>query len=145
MISESTVVWNIEPRDSSSSRSWAALVRFPLCAIAIWPRLQSIVSGWAFRSSDEPVSVFVVLRDRTNGTMLRAEVTSDPRRWNPGESTVFEARIVAPPGAYDVLLHLPDAAESLRDRPEYAVRFANPGVWEASGMNRLAETVTVGR
>ena len=43
MISLSTVVWKIEPRASSSSRSWAALVRLPLWAMAIWPRAQSTV------------------------------------------------------------------------------------------------------
>ena len=37
MISLSTVVWKIEPRASSSSRSCAALVRLPLWAMAIWP------------------------------------------------------------------------------------------------------------
>ncbi len=55
MISLSTVVWKIEPLASSSSRSWAALVRLPLWAMAIWPRAQSTVSGWALRKCDEPV------------------------------------------------------------------------------------------
>ena len=49
MISLSTVVWKTRPRLSSSSRSAAALVRLPLCAMAIWPRAQSTVSGWALR------------------------------------------------------------------------------------------------
>ena len=55
MISLSTVVWKIDPLDSSSSRSCAALVKFPLCAIAICPLEQSTVKGCAFASSDEPV------------------------------------------------------------------------------------------
>ena len=49
MISLSTVVWKIDPLFSSSSRSSEALVRLPLCAMAIWPRAQSTVSGCALR------------------------------------------------------------------------------------------------
>ena len=55
MISLSTVVWKIDPRSSSSSRSAAALVRLPLCAMAICPLAQSTVSGWALPMFDEPV------------------------------------------------------------------------------------------
>ena len=47
------------------------------------------------------------------------------------------------PGDYELALWLPDAAESLRERPEYAVRFANDGVFsETRGHNVLA-TVTI--
>jgi hypothetical protein len=50
------------------------------------------------------------------------------------------------PGVCDILLQLPDSAPSLSDRPEYAVRLANPGVWEpATGMNRLAETAILAK
>jgi hypothetical protein len=48
------------------------------------------------------------------------------------------------PGEYDVLVQLPDASEVLADRPEYAVRFANVGVWEEkTGMNRLGDVARV--
>jgi hypothetical protein len=41
--------------------------------------------------------------------------------------------------ASDIAAHLADAAPSLRDRQEFAVRFANAGVWEPdTGMNRVA-------
>jgi hypothetical protein len=50
------------------------------------------------------------------------------------------------PGAYDLLLHLPDASPRLRERPAYAVRLANAGVWEAAtGLNALGGTVRVTR
>jgi hypothetical protein len=64
----------------------------------------------------------------------------------PSELATFRITTTLAPGEYDILLHLPDTAPSLRDRPEYAIRFANPGVWEpATGLNRLAETATVGK
>ena len=55
MISLSTVVWKMDPLASSSSRSWAALVRLPLCPMAIRPLAQSTVSGCALTMLDDPV------------------------------------------------------------------------------------------
>ena len=55
MISLSAVVWKMEPLRSSSSRRTAALIRLPLCAIAIWPRTQSTTNGCAFFSVLDPV------------------------------------------------------------------------------------------
>ena len=48
MISLSAVVWKMEPFRSSSSRKRSALVKLPLCAIAICPRTQSTTKGCAF-------------------------------------------------------------------------------------------------
>ena len=48
------------------------------------------------------------------------------------------------PGAYDVLLSLPDDARGLKERPEYAIRLANADVWEpATGLNSLRASVQV--
>jgi hypothetical protein len=42
------------------------------------------------------------------------------------------------PGNYSLALFLPDADETLRARPEYAVQLANTGLWDASdGKNAL--------
>jgi len=91
-----------------------------------------------------PRPVFLVLRNRASGSLQRITVDSDPRRWMPSEESVIRMEVRAVPGEYDVLLYLPDAAERLRDRPEYAVRFANDGVWEPdTGMNRLSTVVKV--
>jgi Domain of unknown function (DUF4832)/Domain of unknown function (DUF4874) len=91
-----------------------------------------------------PRPVILVLRNRATGREERAPVATDPRRWNPGESTALRMMANVRPGEYDVLLYLPDAAESLRSRPEYSLRFANTGVWEpATGMNHLADVAHV--
>ncbi|SPE42322.1 hypothetical protein SBA3_520003 [Candidatus Sulfopaludibacter sp. SbA3] len=109
-------------------------------------RVTATIRNEGFSNLYNPRPVILVLRDRATGRMERVTVATDPRRWMLGESTQVHATAKAPPGEYEILLHLPDAAESLRGRPEYAVRFANDGVWEAAtGMNRLAETATVGR
>jgi hypothetical protein len=93
-------------------------------------RVSVTVRNDGFGNLYNPRPVVLVLRDRATGKMQRTVAETDPRRWMPGESTTFHAAVTAAPGTYDVLLPLPDAAEALRDRPEYAVRFANTGAWE---------------
>ena len=90
----------------------------------------------------------VVLRPKAGGESILLATGEDPRRWMTGRETAVRIAANIPEaaaiGEYEVLLWLPDLAASLQDRPEYAVRLANAGVWEpASGMNRLAHVVTV--
>jgi hypothetical protein len=48
------------------------------------------------------------------------------------------------PGDYELLLHLADPYPSIHDRPEYSIRLANQGLWEAeTGYNKLNTIVTV--
>ncbi|MGO9258036.1 MAG: DUF4832 domain-containing protein [Bryobacteraceae bacterium] len=109
-------------------------------------RVSVTVRNDGFANLYNPRPVVLVLRDRAVGRIERVPVAADPRRWMPSEATTFTVTATLPPGEYDILLHMPDAAPSLRDRPEYAVRFANPGVWEpATGMNRLAESAAIGK
>ena len=101
-----------------------------------------------FANLYNPRPLEVVLRHQPSGRLYRLQTTDDPRRWLPGEPHTVETSggipADAPAGAYDVLLHLPDAAAALRDRPEYAVRFANDDVWEpATGMNALRRQVRI--
>lgn len=101
--------------------------------------------GWAAPYNARPVEV--VLRDHRTGALTRIPVTADPRRWQPGTTTLNLTPVVPSglrPGRYDVLLALPDAAPSIHDRPDYAVRFANQGTWDAAcGCNALGAHVVV--
>ena len=76
------------------------------------------------------------MRDRSTGQTTAIPLALDPRRWTSGKEhrVVIAADVPAAvtPGSYDVLLNLPDAAAGLRSRPEYAVRLANQGTWEAA-------------
>ena len=50
----------------------------------------------------------------------------------------------AVPDDYTLALWLPDAATSIRDRAEYAIRFVNQGTWGAtSGYNLLTSTLSI--
>jgi len=109
-------------------------------------RITLTVRNEGFGNLYNPRPVVLVLRERATGRIERVPIPTDPRRWMPAESTTVRASATLPPGEYDVFLHLPDAAPSLRDRPEFAVRFANAGVWESdTGMNRLTERAVIGK
>jgi len=94
-----------------------------------------------------PRPVVIVLQDGTR--RLTAELAKvDPRRWEPGNPIVLETKLRIPadvqPGDHRLSLWLPDAQSTLRDRPEYSVRIANAGVWDAaSGDNELTKIVKI--
>lgn len=102
--------------------------------------------GYAAMYRERPV--YVVLE--ADGARYTFPVPSaDPRRWEPGVEHLVRAAIVLPvsipTGTYSLGLWLPDRAASLRERPEYAVRFANRDVWDAaSGVNVLTRELEVG-
>jgi hypothetical protein len=107
----------------------------------------SVVNN-GFANLYNPRPLEVVLRHRASGQIHRLRTAEDPRRWLPGEPHTVEFTGGIPagvaPGAYDVLLHLPDAGAALQGRPEFAVRFANEDVWEpATGMNSLRRHVRI--
>ncbi len=106
--------------------------------------LDVTVKNEGFGALFNPRPLFVVFRERGTEKVHRLKVATDPRRWMPGERASFGATLRLEPGAYDALVHLPDPSDRLAGRSEYAVRFANDGVWEsATGMNRLAGVVVV--
>ena len=125
-----------------------ALATLPLAVRRGAPLHLSLVvhnDGWA--APYNPRDTQLVLRNRKTQVVTRLHLRTDPRRWQPGVTTIALRRKVPArlkPGQYDVLLALPDPAPSLRDRPEYAIRFANAGVWDPQcGCNSLQTTVKV--
>jgi hypothetical protein len=94
-----------------------------------------------FAAPFNPRPLHVVLS--APGTSYDAKLSVDSRKWEPGEHKVVVRLSIpskAPRAAYRLALALPDDAGSLAGRREYAVRFANAGVWDAKeGVNVLAE------
>jgi len=77
-----------------------------------------------------------------------AKLPDDPRHFAPGSTTTVTHRFCLPaniaPGSYALLLSLPDPVPALATRPEYAIRLANQGTWEAStGSNNLNRSLAV--
>jgi hypothetical protein len=97
--------------------------------------------------------VEVVLRNTQTGAIVRLPVTTpvDSRLWlpGPGETKTLAVSVPIPAtvasGTYEMLLNLPDPEPSLNQRPEYSIRLANVGPWEAAtGYNNLKSSVNIG-
>jgi hypothetical protein len=87
-----------------------------------------------------PRSVYLVLEG--GGTRHEVELKGvDPRSWAPGETSSVSVHLELPAdvsGTKSLTLWMPDAAQAIATRPEYAVRFANSGVWrDVEGDNVL--------
>lgn len=102
-----------------------------------------------FASPYNPRGLEIVLRSSDALYRLPIQMQFDPRRWLPDDGEIVvsvQAGLPAamPVGRYDVLLHLPDPYAQLYARPEYAIRLANSGMWEArTGFNHLGVSVDV--
>jgi hypothetical protein len=107
-----------------------------------------------YASPMNPRPVLVVLHAGAGATPYFAELggdDADPRRWAPppDENPRTLSRTIGvpesvPEGTYALSLWLPDAAPSIRARPDYAVRFANVDTWDAAtGRNVLTQTLTI--
>lgn len=103
--------------------------------------------GFAPPVNPRPIDV-VLQSGSTTYTALLTGDDVDPRRWAPGTTTTFARTIGVPssalPDDYTLALWLPDAAPSIRARPEYAIRFVNQGTWGATtGYNLLTSTLSI--
>lgn len=109
---------------------------------------------WSFRLQNEGFAPLynerpVYLRVLEGGNVVEEiELPElDPRHWLPGthQFQLETTLSVEPEGeAVTLALWLPDRSESLHDRPEYSVRFANAGTWNAArGDQTLVTGMTV--
>ncbi|MFJ2817346.1 DUF4832 domain-containing protein [Streptomyces sp. NPDC087294] len=104
------------------------------------------VKNDGFAAPFNPRGLELVLRNTATSQVYRLPLTGDPRRWAPGTTTTVDRTPTLPadlpPGSYRMLLNLPDP--QLPTRPEYSIRLANQGTWEAAtGYNDLLHTLTV--
>jgi hypothetical protein len=81
--------------------------------------------------------LYIVLFNDTERYEVKTSI--DPRAWQPGTSS-FTMQLHIPSnadeGEYQLALWLPDAYETLRDNPLYAIRFANENIFdEQTGLN----------
>jgi hypothetical protein len=114
-------------------------------------QLTLIIKNTGFAAPYNPRGFEIILRSHADNTLYRPTLltTPDPRRWLPdlGKITLnlaLQLPADIPAGGYDVLLNLPDPAPTLYGRPEYSIRMATQGVWEAdTGFNDLLVDMTV--
>lgn len=107
-------------------------------------RVELDVSNDGFACPNSPRTVHFVL---AGSTRLNFVVPVDIRGLMPGEDYTLWAELPVPSslaeGEYDLALWLPDRDPSLSIRPEYSIRLANSGVWDASAGYNVLRTVTV--
>lgn len=102
-----------------------------------------------FASPFNPRDVKLVLQSLFEpDSIYEVYLPDDPRFWFGGQEVTVEHEIgipeEVPEGMYQLKIMLPDPEPTLHDRPEYAIRFANTGVWETStGYNDLNHVVIV--
>lgn len=100
--------------------------------------LQIANEGWAAPINKRHPEV--IFQGKTK--RYRIALSNDIRRWYAGEThrleTAFALPADMPAGDYEVYLNLPDAYSTLHDNPEFSIRLANTGVWNAeTGYNKL--------
>jgi hypothetical protein len=100
--------------------------------------------GWA--APFNPRGVNLVLRSVKGGRAYRIALDADPRTWAAGATTTLSQKVKVPAsvpaGRYALALELPDPL--LPGRPEYSIRTANDGLWDAAtGLNDLRAGITV--
>lgn len=105
------------------------------------------LTNQGFASMFNPRPMYIVLQNSSNRYEISIP-TIDPRRWMSGQEQTIPVNVnlstnIAP-GTYKLGLWLPDAYSSLRNKPEYAVRFANTNTWDATtGVNILTSDFQV--
>jgi hypothetical protein len=102
-------------------------------------------AGYASPYNKRPAKL--LLRNTTTKEIKSFTLSSDVRKWYSGDNKITESFSLPadfPAGDYEMLLSLADAYPSIAAMPEYSIRFANEGVWEAeTGYNKLNHIVKV--
>ncbi|AKF05377.1 DUF4832 domain-containing protein [Sandaracinus amylolyticus] len=101
-------------------------------------RLRVSVRNEGYAAPFNPRPVWLAL----DGVGAVAIPESDVRRWAAGETSELDVRVrlpaSVPAGEHAIALWMPDASERIAARPEYAIRTANEGTWDAEhGWNVL--------
>lgn len=108
------------------------------------------MSNTGFGKLYNPRPIQVLLVPTGGGAPVVIDAVLDARTTMPlaGETTTFtletEVSSSVPTGSYFVQLRLPDAEPGLQNNPNYSIRLANQGVWNAQlGANDLGLWVNV--
>lgn len=100
-----------------------------------------------YASPFNPRTAKLVMRNADGGKEFVYDLSTNVQKWFSGNikiSETIQMNSGMPVGKYDLYLYLPDKYESIGKRPEYAIRFANKDLWDATtGYNNLKISVTI--
>jgi hypothetical protein len=102
--------------------------------------------GWAAPYNPRDMEILLIKSDGSEKYWVR--LADNPQDWSPKRNMTMDRLIAIPEniseGTYKVYLNLPDPEPDLFNRPEYAIRLANEGTWDAlSGYNDLKTNLVI--
>jgi hypothetical protein len=105
------------------------------------------LSDDGYASVVKPRPIYLVFANGTERYNIQLRDV-DVRTWVSGDVTLSKQTVTLPSnmpsGTYKLALWLPDHYTRLQSRPEYSIRLANHGIWDATqGYNVLFESVTI--
>lgn len=107
----------------------------------------ALINNSGFAPIYNSKNAFLILRATSGGTVYKKKLNFDVRKVVPRVTFDLKESVSLsgiPAGTYELLLKIEDNSSKLADRPDYSVRLANTGVWEAStGFNKLSQTVII--
>lgn len=109
--------------------------------------LELDIENTGFTAMFNERKAYLVLVNTINDKEIMVQLNTDPRKWL-GQFDKIVEQISLPkntdPGKYHLYLYLPDMSESIKNRVEYAVRFANEDIWDSNrGYNDLKVELNV--
>ncbi|WP_394776752.1 DUF4832 domain-containing protein [Flavobacterium sp.] len=107
----------------------------------------ALINNSGFAPVYNPKNAYLILRATVNGTVYKKKLSFDVRKVVPKVSYEIKESVSLseiPAGTYELLLKIEDSSTKLSERPDYAIRLANTGLWEtATGFNKLSQTVII--
>lgn len=107
----------------------------------------ALINNSGFAPVYNTKNAFLIFRSTANGTVYKKKLNFDVRKVAPRVSYDLKESVSLsdiPAGSYELLLKIEDSSSKLSDRPDYSIRLANTGVWEAAtGFNKLSQTVII--
>ncbi|MGO4770840.1 DUF4832 domain-containing protein [Flavobacterium sp. W22_SRS_FK3] len=107
----------------------------------------AVINNSGFAPVYNPKNAFLTFRATAGGTIYKKKLSFDVRKVVPRVSYDLKESVSLsgiPAGTYELLLKIEDSSSKLSERPDYAIRLANTGVWETTtGFNKLSQTVII--
>jgi Domain of unknown function (DUF4832)/Domain of unknown function (DUF4874) len=106
------------------------------------------LSNTGFAAPYNPRRVELTLIAQDGSDQYTTTLPDDPRLWLPGNPITINTTLNVPadikPGKYSLSLALPDPEPALEKIPHYAIRLANPDLWDpATGQHDLGITIQI--
>lgn len=106
------------------------------------------IDNVGFTSLYNPRTMELVLRNTNNDSVYHLPFSErDIRFWQEGNQIVNKTFTIPdsiPVGNYECFFNFPDPSENLYGNPDYSIRLANQGLWEATtGFNKLNHILSV--